>query len=123
MIKRIFVFALCMLLLFAVAFSIHSYLITENLTFKLWHVYLFQALAAFIVYAAIEYISTLLPSQTGYSYLVLMFIKLGVFVLIFKDTVFENNQLTQTERFALVVPLFLFLTAEAIAVAKLLNSK
>ena len=112
-----------MLLLFAVAFSIHSYLITENLTFKLWHVSLFQALAAFIVYAAIEYIATLLPSQTGYSYLVLMFIKLGVFVLIFKDTVFENDQLSQTERFALVVPLFLFLTAEAIAVAKLLNSK
>ncbi|MDW5289026.1 DUF6168 family protein [Formosa sp. PL04] len=123
MIKRILVFALCMLLLFAIGYSLHSYFISDNMSFELWQVYLYQALAALIVYVSIEYISSVLPSQTGYAYLVLMFLKLGIFVLIFKNTVFENEQLTQTERFALVVPLFLFLTAEAIAVAKLLNSK
>ncbi|OEI79587.1 hypothetical protein BKP44_01045 [Formosa algae] len=96
---------------------------TEVMSFKLWQVYLYHLIATLIVYISMEAVSSTLPNQAGYSYLVLMFIKLGVFVLIFKHSVFENDQLTQTERFALVIPLFMFLTAEAVAVAKLLNNK
>ncbi|MHA7942498.1 DUF6168 family protein [Formosa sp. 3Alg 14/1] len=123
MIKRILVFALCIGLLFAISYSLHNYFITDSLSFQLWQVYLYHALAALIVYSCMEGVSSALPTQAGYTYLVLMFLKLGIFVLVFKHSVFDNDQLTQTERFALVVPLFLFLTAEAVAVAKLLNSK
>jgi hypothetical protein len=41
----------------------------------------------------------------------------------FQSTVFEKESLTQPERIGLVVPLFIFLIVEAIAVGKLLNSK
>ena len=56
-------------------------------------------------------------------YLTLMFFKIGAFVLIFQTSVFANENLTQMERIGLVIPLFLFLITEAIAVSKLLNSK
>ncbi|MFB9051959.1 DUF6168 family protein [Formosa undariae] len=123
MIKRILVFALCISLLFAVSFSVHNYFITDSLSFELWQVYLYHAVATVIVYASMEGVSYALPSQAGYSYLVLMFVKLGVFVLIFNTAIFEKEQLSQADKFGLVLPLFLFLTAEAVAVAKLLNSK
>ncbi|AUS05088.1 DUF6168 family protein [Pseudotamlana carrageenivorans] len=123
MIKRILVFTLCILLLFAISLSVHSYFISQPIAFQLWQVYLYHAVAALIVYVSIEGVSRTLPNQAGYAYLALMLFKIGIFVFVFKDSVFENEALTRTERVALVVPLFLFLTAEAIGVAKLLNNQ
>ncbi|QDO93128.1 hypothetical protein FNB79_03760 [Formosa sediminum] len=123
MIKRILVFLLSIILLFVIAFTIHNYFMTEVMSYKLWHVYLYHFIATLIVYISMEAVLITLPEQVGYTYLALMLIKLGVFVLLFKDTVFKSEQLAQAERYALVVPLLLFLTLEAIAVAKLLNSK
>ncbi|QQY83063.1 hypothetical protein JJL45_03455 [Tamlana sp. s12] len=123
MIKRILVFALCILLLFAISLSVHSYFITQPMAFELWEVYLYHAVAAFIVYVCIEGVSHTLPNQAGYAYLALMLFKIGIFVFVFKNSVFENEALTRPERLALVVPLFLFLIAEAIGVARLLNNQ
>ena len=123
MIKRILVFTLCIILLFAIGLTVHGYVVTQSLSFELWQVYLYHAIAAIIVYSSMEAVSSFLPNQAGYSYLVLMFVKLGLFVLLFNTAVFEKEQLSQADKFGLVLPLFLFLTAEAIAVAKLLNSK
>ncbi len=122
MIKRILVFALCVLVLFAIAFSIHNHFVVIQ-SFSLWQVYLFHAVASLIVYVSVELISDIRPNQAGYVYLTFTFVKLGLFVLIFKNEVFENEVLTKSERIALVVPLFLFLTAEAVGVSKLLNNK
>ncbi|CDF81196.1 conserved hypothetical membrane protein [Formosa agariphila KMM 3901] len=123
MIKRILIFTLCILLLFAVGFGLHSYLAPDGLTLELWQVYLYHAIASVIIYAALEAVASTVPNQAGYAYLVLMFLKLGLFMLIFNSTVFEEEQLSRVDKFGLVIPLFLFLTAEATAVAKLLNSK
>lgn len=123
MIKRILVFAICILLLYAISFSVHSYFVTMPLAFELWQVYLYHALAAFIVYVCIEVVALNLPNQAGYAYLALMLFKIGIFVFVFKDSVFENEALTRAERLALVLPLFLFLIAEAAGVAKLLNNQ
>jgi len=122
MIKRILVFTLCVVLLFAVTFSVHSHF-AEFTAFSLWQVYVFHALAALLVYISVEAVASIRASQAGYVYLTLMLIKIGLFVLIFKNEVFESEVLTKSERIALVVPLLLFLTAEAVGVSKLLNSK
>ncbi|KAB1066539.1 hypothetical protein F6U93_14060 [Tamlana haliotis] len=123
MIKRILVFTLSILLLFAISFTVHSYFVTQPMAFELWQVYVFHAVAALIVYLCIEGIASILPNQAGYAYLALMLLKIGVFVLVFKESVFENDALTKVERFALVLPLFLFLIAEAAGIAKLLNNQ
>ncbi|OBX21886.1 hypothetical protein BAA08_10945 [Bizionia sp. APA-3] len=101
----------------------HSNLLNSELSFSLFNVYIFHVISVVIIYTIVEIVAEKLPSQAGYSYLMLVFFKIGAFVLIFQSSVFENDALTQTERFALVIPLFLFLIAEAAVVAKLLNSK
>ncbi|KAB1159011.1 hypothetical protein F7018_07690 [Tenacibaculum aiptasiae] len=94
-----------------------------QLSFSLFAVYLFHVIAAIIVYFIVEFIADKMPNQAGYAYLASIFLKIGFFVLIFQASVFANEQLTKPERFSLVIPLFLFLILEAIAVSKLLNSK
>lgn len=123
MIKRILVVTFILFLLFLTGYNIQNYLTTEPLSFSLLYIYVFHLVAAIIVYGTVEIVAEKLPNQAGYAYLTLMFFKIGAFVLIFQSSVFANNNLTQVERVGLVIPLFLFLITEAIAVSKLLNSK
>lgn len=123
MIKRIVMFTILLLVAFVFVFFLNDYLVKETLSFSMFSVYLFHAIAAAIVYVAIELIAEKLPTQAGYAYLGAIFLKIGFFVLIFKDSVFANENLTKPEKISLVVPLFLFLIIEAAGVSKLLNSK
>ncbi|WP_082050827.1 DUF6168 family protein [Neotamlana sedimentorum] len=123
MIKRILVFTLVVIGVLFSSYFLHDYLITTTLSFKLWQVYVFHAIAAFLVYLCVEITADKLPNQAGYAYLMLMFFKIGAFVLIFQESVFAKESLLKVESVALVIPLFLFLIIEAIAVARLLNSK
>lgn len=123
MLKRIVIVSIAIVMLFFVAYYSHAALSTELLSFSLWHVYLFHTISALIVYMIVEFVAEKLPAQAGYAYLMLMFFKIGAFVLIFQQSVFAKETLSQSDKLGLVIPLFLFLIAEAIAVAKLLNSK
>lgn len=123
MIKRILTVSIILFLLFIIGSNLQDYLTTEVLSFSLFSVYLFHLIAAILVYVSVEIVAEKLPNQAGYAYLTLMFFKIGAFVLIFQSSVFANENLTQMERIGLVIPLFLFLITEAIAVSKLLNSK
>ncbi|GAA4233868.1 hypothetical protein GCM10022291_11980 [Postechiella marina] len=123
MIKRILIVSIILFLLFVIGSNLQNYLTTVALSFSLFSIYLFHLVAAILVYVSVEIVAEKLPNQAGYAYLTLMFFKIGAFVLIFQSSVFANENLTQMERIGLVIPLFLFLIAEAIAVSKLLNSK
>ncbi|CAM1369841.1 ATP synthase protein I2 [Tenacibaculum sediminilitoris] len=126
MIKRILFFTAAILLLFAVSFFLHNYMLASketHLSFSLLRVYTFHVTSAIIVYSIVELVAEKLPNQAGYAYLASIFLKIGFFVLLFKASVFVNEELTKLERISLVIPLFLFLITEAIAVSKLLNSK
>jgi len=126
MIKRIIQFIAAVVILFVVSYLPHDYVLNSKdiyLSFSLFSVYLFHVIAATIVYLIVEFIADKMPNQAGYAYLASVFLKMGFFVLIFQATVFANEQLTKPERFSLVIPLFLFLIIEAVAISKLLNSK
>lgn len=123
MIKRIVFMLIAVVLLFVISYFVHINLISIDLSFSLLGVYIFHAIAVIIIYAAVEFVAEHLPTQAGYTYLMLMCFKIGTFLLIFKSTVFENEDLSQVERVGLVVPFLLFLFLEAGAIAKLLNSK
>ena len=126
MIKRILLFITTIIFLFVVSYFTHDYILLSKeiyLTFSLLGVYSFHVVSAIIVYSIVELIANYLPNQAGYAYLASIFLKIGFFVLIFQASVFANEELTKPERFSLVIPLFLFLIAEAIAVSKLLNNK
>ncbi|KAA5827396.1 hypothetical protein FPF71_00695 [Algibacter amylolyticus] len=123
MIKRIVIVAALFLLLFGVSYGIHSAIISSNLSYSLLNVYLFFAISAVLVYATVEGVFSKLPNQAGYAYLMMMCLKIGAFVLIFQKSIFSEVVLSRVERVNLVVPLFLFLIAEAVVVGKLLNDK
>ncbi len=126
MIKRIIQFIIAVAILFVVSYLPHDYLLSSKdiyLSFSLFSVYLFHVIAATIVYFIVEFIADKMPNQAGYAYLASVFLKIGFFVLVFQASVFANEQLTKPERFSLVIPLFLFLIIEAVAISKLLNSK
>ncbi|MDO7172181.1 DUF6168 family protein [Mariniflexile sp. AS56] len=123
MYKRIIGFVLIVMALFAISFNLHTYFNAHDLSFSLFYVYLFHVVSAILVYFILELIASKLPNQAGYAYLMAMFFKIGAFVIVFQQAVFAKEQLLMAERVALVIPLFLFLIVEAVAVAKLLNSK
>ncbi len=123
MIKRIIIATVGILLLLAVSYGIHSNVITQIVSFSLLNVYVFFALSAILVYAVVELVFNYLPNQAGYAYLMLMFLKIGAFVLLFQADIFSEVDLSRADRISLVVPLFLFLMAEALAVVNLLKNK
>lgn len=126
MIKRILYFITIAVLLFIVSYMSHSYILSTRdiyLPFSLFSVYLFHVIATCLIYLITEVVASKLPSEAGYSYLALMLLKIGFFVLIFQDSVFAGDELAKPQRVSLVIPLFIFLITEAIAVSKLLNSK
>ncbi len=123
MIKRIIIATVGILLLLAVSYGIHSNVITQIVSFSLLNVYVFFALSAILVYAVVELVFNYLPNQAGYAYLMLMLFKIGTFLLIFQADIFSEVDLSRADRMSLVVPLFLFLMAEALAVVNLLKNK
>lgn len=104
----------------------HIYLLDyagEEMTFSLLGMYIFHFVAYFVICLSVELLYTRLPSQVGYAYLASVFIKIGIFVLIFKSAIFGANELNMTERLSVVVPMFVFLIFEAIYCGRLMNSQ
>ena len=125
MIKRIVYFIIAIIILFTLSYSLHQYILqSKEITprFSLLSIYLFHVVSAIVIYLIVELVAKYLVSQAGYAYLSSVFLKLGFFVLIFKNPVFTED-LSKPERISLIIPLFLFLITEALATAKLLNSK
>ena len=126
MIKRILGYLVIACLAFAIAFFIHDYSLNMKnlyLSYSLLSVYLFNFIASVIIYTSIEVLAEKLPSQAGYGFLACVFLKIGFFVVLFQDTVFSEVRLELYQRLSLIVPFFLFIIIESIAIAKLLNSK
>lgn len=126
MIKRILGYLVVACLVFAITFFIHDYSLNMKnlyLSYSLLNVYLFNFIASVLIYTSIEVLAEKLPSQAGYGFLACVFLKIGFFVVLFQDTVFSEVRLELYQRLSLIVPFFLFIIIESIAIAKLLNSK
>lgn len=81
----------------------------------------FHAIASVLTYGIVVAVFKYLPSQAGYAYLAAVFIKLGLFVLVFQSAVFSEEALSFSQRLPLVIPFILFLFTEIYALFKLLN--
>jgi hypothetical protein len=124
MVKRIISYLSTVLFVFLIVFYAHKYFLgIKELHYSLFNVYLFHVVSTVLIYVIVETVAWKLPSQAGYAYLASIFLKIGFFVMIFQATVFSEIELEKFERVSLIVPLFLFLIIEAVAVSKLLNSK
>ena len=126
MIKRILIYLSVIALVFVVVFFTHQYVLEYKqlvLSYSLLNVYLFNAIVSIIIYGCIELVAEKLPSQAGFAFLACVFLKIGFFVVLFQTTVFPEVKLEMFQRLSLMIPFFLFIIIEAVAIAKLLNSK
>jgi len=120
MAKRIAIATVLSFVIGAITWVLNNLLISAPLRFSLVAVYTFHAVSACLVYIAIITLHKFMPNQAGYGYLTSVFIKMGCFVLLFKNSVFALEVLSKTEKASLIAPLFIFLILEAVLVSKLL---
>ncbi|RAJ17929.1 DUF6168 family protein [Olleya aquimaris] len=128
MIKKIIFFLLAFLVLFVATFVLHDYILNSNsiyLRFLLLPVYTFHFVFSFIISALFLLLSNSSKWQTqlGFLYIFALITKVLFFAIVFKDSIFNLDNLTRMESFNLLIPLFLFLFLEVYFIANILNKK
>ncbi len=126
MIKRLIFFTIAIVVLATSVLFIQKWYISsqeEILSYSLTAIYIFHFIAYLIIVVAVELLSKKLPNQVGFFYLASVFIKIGFFVLIFKDAIFAENPMNFLERISIIIPFFMFLIYEAIYSGKLMNAQ
>ena len=124
--KRILIFSSIVLLFGGGGFLLNNFLLSNagiTLSFPVLHVYLFNIIATILIYTLIEVVLGYLPNETGYLYLGLMMVKMGILILLFQKSIFSEEGLTKPEKLTLLIPMLLFLAIEAVGISKLLNNK
>ena len=88
-----------------------------KIPFSLFSIYLFFVIASLIIITGIELLFDFMPANAGYAFLVGIFLKMGAFILIFFSKGLGEATMNFTEKIAILVPLFVFLIIETIAIA------
>lgn len=126
MIKSILLYSLVFFSIFFLSFFFHENYI-ENLgvilPFSLKKVYLFHLGFSLLICINFSLLSTVdkISDQLGFIYLGTILLKLILFCIVFYKAIFIKDDLSMTSRFSLVIPMFLFLSTEAVFIVKILN--
>lgn len=124
MIKRIAALVLVCIALFAGLY----FTLTQMLPYfdNLSHLNLlllsgYFGIASIVICLLVELAMPYIPNKTGVLFLALVFVKLGVFVMIFNENVFPEEGLVKFDKIAIFSNLFISLLIQGIFVAKLLK--
>tara|TARA_B100000795_G_scaffold247348_1_gene213529 strand:- start:564 stop:950 length:387 start_codon:yes stop_codon:yes gene_type:complete len=128
MIKSISLYSLVFFSLFFLGLFLHENFIEKQaviLPFSLRKIYLFHLGFSMLICVNFKLFSTVdkVFEQLGFIYLGTLLLKIVLFCVIFYNSIFTAEILTQTARLSLFFPLIIFLLTEAIFVAKVLNKK
>lgn len=126
MFKRFGLYTVLVIILAVLLFLSHQYFLSgyeDKVSFSIVDMYVFHFVSYIVICLGVEYLANKLPSQVGYAYLASVFVKIGLFVLIFKSAIFSEAELTMPERLSIVIPMFVFLILEAVYCGRLMNSK
>lgn len=128
MIKKIMRYGLSFSLLFASSFFLHCIVIEQlnvNLSFDLFDIYSFHFLFSLVICCLFLFFSNTQKwsTQLGFIYIFALITKLLFFSMIFKNFLFQNNNIGKVDSFNLLIPLFLFLFLEVFFIVKILNDK
>lgn len=115
---------LIVLLLFSGGFFLHGYIMVGSgyqVPFSVLSVYGFFGIAAGLIISTVLLLKDILPNQIGYIFLMGVFLKLGLFLLIFSNDIFTEDPMNMAGKLSIITPLFLFLILEGIVIAKQLK--
>ena len=108
-----------------VLYILHSLLIKQfdiKLSISLSSIYLFFTIASLFIITSIELIYKYIPASVGYAFLVGIFLKMGIFMIMFYAKTLSKTALSMTDKFSILVPLFVFMSIEIIPVLKSLKT-
>jgi len=107
-----------------IVYFIHFYalkLTGIQLPFGLMGIYVFFAITSIIVISGVELLFSVMPNTAGYGFLVGIFLKIGVFMILFLGGSLADLQLTLIHKFSILIPLFFYMSVEAMSVIKRLK--
>ncbi len=84
--------------------------------FSLFSIYLFFGICSFVLITGIELLFDFNPTSAAYAFLVGIFLKMGLFMMIFFAKGLAEHPLNFTEKIGILLPLFSFLSIEAAAI-------
>ncbi len=124
MIKRIVFF-----IIISVACFFSTYFLSikyiENtsmpITFNLDNVYLFQVVSTIVCYSLTEILYKKKPRDIGFMFLFFTVVQFSLLFYVFRDSIFGEESLSKIEKAIFIIPVFLCLIIEVIAVMKLLS--
>ena len=123
LVKRLLVFngiIIAVAVLMAVLqFSFFSW----NLPFSVVSLYVFFGISSVVIVSGIELLFTIMPNNAGYGFLVGMFVKMGLFMMIFYSKMLLLKNIYFADKIFILVPLFVFLFLETLVVTNLLMQK
>tara|TARA_B110000091_G_C13457839_1_gene326848 strand:+ start:180 stop:569 length:390 start_codon:yes stop_codon:yes gene_type:complete len=128
MIKTISIYTFVFFSLFMISLFLHESMMEKQaiiLPYSLRKVYLFHLSFSLLICVNFKLFSTVdkIFEQLGFIYLGTLLLKIILFYAIFYRPIFANENLTQTARLSLFLPLIIFLLTEVIFVAKVLVKK
>ncbi|NVJ89037.1 MAG: hypothetical protein HWD82_06315 [Flavobacteriaceae bacterium] len=126
MIKALLSYTLIFFGLYLVGLGIHEYYLSEKdliLPFSINKVYQFHFGFSLLVCVNLKLLSNVnkFLSQLGFIYLGTLLVKILLFAIVFYQSVFAVESLSQTSRLSLLIPALIFLLTEAVFVVKILN--
>ncbi len=118
-VKRMIVFSISIVVLVLIGIFVQPALIKTQpkSLVSVPDMYLFFGISALIIINSIEALYQQMPDKIGYLFLVATFIKLGFFMILFLSKGLMEHALTWSDKFGILLPLFLFLSLEVYSIA------
>ena len=119
---RILKFCLIVIAAFIVLYSLHKMLLgSQKMVLSLNALYAFFVVSTLIIIVSLELLANVLPDKVGYAFLMAVFIKMGLFILIFSSNGLLEKKLYLADKLGVLLPFFIFLLIEALAIASRLK--
>jgi hypothetical protein len=123
LVKRLLIFNGIIVAVAIVMGALQSLFFNWSLPFTEVSLYLFFGISSVFIVTGIELLYTIMPNNAGYGFLVGMFIKMGLFMMIFYSKMLELKNILLVDKMFILIPLFVFLFLETLVVSNLLMQK
>ena len=123
LVKRLLVFNGIIIAVAVLMAVLQSSFFSWNLPFSVVSLYVFFGISSVVIVSGIELLYTIMPNNAGYGFLVGMFVKMGLFMMLFYSKMLELKNILFVDKIYILVPLFVFLFLETLVVSNLLMQK
>lgn len=123
LIKRVLIFNSIILGIAVLMAILQSVFFNWSLPFSVLSLYAFFGISSVVIVTGIELLFSVMPNNAGYGFLVGMFVKMGLFMMIFYSKMLDLKTILLLDKMFILIPLFVFLFLETLVVSNLLMQK